>query len=137
MLDESEAESRREHDRHLGPEMEAQGWRVVGGDWLMWCHEPSHRVVTVEGPCPRETKTYVTTAIPAYHGEPLDPATQGYLVLCRVHDEGGNPVSGHGFWVESYGEALRRAQAIREAVLAERPAPLAWDTQLTFDDVLR
>jgi hypothetical protein len=69
------------------------------------------------------------------HGEPIDPTTQGYVVRCCVHDEGGEPVHGDGFWVASYGEAVVHARKIRQHILDERRAHVGGQ-QLTFDDAL-
>jgi hypothetical protein len=116
--------------RELGPEMKAEGWYVIGGDGLLWCHEPSHRTVSVDGPLPRRTEyvegvsgNYDCTAIVALHGEPADQRTLGYIVACQVRDDGGCPIEGNEFWVESYGEALKFARKIRQTVLDDRPLP--------------
>jgi hypothetical protein len=120
-------------DRILGPDMVAEGWIVVGGDWIMWLHPPSKRCVVIEGPMPRKTQGVDSMAIPAVHGEPSDPATEGYLVICSRNDQHGNPIAGDSFWVESYGEAVRRGRAIRQSILdAKRPVDGA--EQLTFDN---
>jgi len=124
--------------REIGPEMKADGWIPLYDDSVMWLHQPSLRVVTVDGPVPRQRKNYDCLAIPTYRGEPADPETEGYIVRCHVADENGNPVSGHAFWVESYGEALRHGRRIRAEILAEQEAKRIVDPgQLTLDDVRR
>jgi hypothetical protein len=116
-------------DRSLGAEMIAEGWHVIGGDWIMWLHPPSERSVGVDGPI-QWSSCHGIAAVPE---APKDPATYGYLVSARRHDEFGNPVDGDSFWIESYATALRHARRIRLLILgAERvPAP----TQMTLDDV--
>lgn len=116
--------------RSLGPEMTTEGWRVVGGEWVSWFHPPSSRSVCVDSYEWRQC-----TGIVALHGAPVDPKTAGYVVNCRIHDELGNPVEGTCFWIESYGEAIRRARALRASILAEHAPPPATE-QLTLDDAL-
>lgn len=131
---------RRAEDRSLGPEMTAERWRVIGGDDVMWSHEPSGRCVTVEGQWQRNSKTSNCLSVPALHGEPADPETSGYLVFVRVHDDLGNPYpGGDGFWVESYGEAIRHGREIRRRILAEKKAAgeRVLAGQLTLDDALK
>ena len=116
-------------DRVLGPEMMAEGWYVIGGDWIMWAHPPSHKTVSLDGPIERQR----SFELPAYHGEPSDPATLGYVVLCTMHDELGNPIRSDGYWVASYSEALRGARRTRKNVLGEPPAPAGLQLGLDFD----
>lgn len=116
--------------RELGPEMRAEGWTVVGGDWLLWLHEPSHRSVNVDGPIRRSA-----CSMPCFGDEPVDRETDGYVVACSYRDEHGNPIAGDAFWTASYATAIRKARQIRAAILAEKPAPVSVD-QLTLDDVL-
>ncbi len=125
---------RQRDDRALGPEMIAERWQVTGGDWIAWLHQPSMRSVTVEGPFPRKGPRCDTTTLPAIPEEPTDPLTEGYLVACRRHDEFGNPTAGEGFWVASYGDAIRIARRIRTSILG---APPSTATQLTFDDLVK
>jgi hypothetical protein len=121
-------------DRVLGPEMIAERWYPIGSGFL-WAHEPSHRCVTVSESYGRKTANYDSMGVPALHGEPADPSTTGWIVSCTVRDEGGCPIEGSSFWVESYGEAIRRARAIRQTILDGRRAP-SFAQQLTLDDVL-
>lgn len=104
-------------DRALGPEMKAEGWLVVGGDDILWLHSPSHRCLSVSGPCTRES-----CQVPCWGQEPEDRQAMGYFVACRVHDDLGNPLYGDAFWTSSYGQALRLARRIRADILAETPA---------------
>jgi len=100
----------------LGPEMTAEGWRPVGDDctWLLWLHAPSERTVSIS-PSRRDRWTG-----PTWGAEAAAPETEGYIVVVRRHDDLGNPVEGAGFWVESWGLAIRLGRAIRRHVLAER-----------------
>ncbi len=119
-----------ESDRALGPEMTAERWFVTGGDWIMWMHPPSRRVVSVDGPIAR-----ASCKMAVYGDEPADPAEKGYCVALRKHDEHGNPYEGDAFWIASYGAAVRLARRIRQAVLDERPIAEA-SRQLTLDEML-
>lgn len=119
-----------DEDRQLGPEMIAEGWVVVGGDWLMWMHEPSHRTVNIEGPYTRSQ----TRLTPSLHDAPSDPDAQGYIVACALRDDHGYPIGGDSFWTPSYAEALRRARAIRQSIL-DAQRRIDTSTQLSFDDV--
>ena len=104
-------------DRALGPEMTAEGWFPLSGDDLMWVHAPSHRCITLHA-APRQQ-----CEVPCWGPEPADPKTAGYFVACRVHDEdGGDPLYGDAFWVESYTTALKVARRTRLDILAETPA---------------
>lgn len=117
-------------DRELGPELKAEGWRNVGGEWIYWAHSPSRRCVDLDE-YPRD---YVDS--PAYPDEPTDPHTVGYLVSTRVHDELGNPTrDGWGVWIQSYALALKTARALRERILRDAPT-LESSKQMTFDDLL-
>ncbi|HEY2512776.1 MAG TPA: hypothetical protein VGI39_18040 [Polyangiaceae bacterium] len=101
--------------RELGPEMTDEGWIVPGGDHIYWLHPSSSRSVSVEGPIARGR-----CGSPCWGPEPASPETRGYWVACREHDEHGNPVEGKGYWVESYGVAVRQARALRRSLLEER-----------------
>ena len=129
----------REPDRALGPTLEAEHWIAIGGDHIMWLHPPSFRSVTLEGPSPRKTERFDCLGVPCLHGEPADPATEGYLVFCRVHDHLGNPIEGSGYWIESYAEALTHARKIRTSILAETPEidPAKQQELLPFADLPR
>ncbi len=120
-------------DREIGSEMKAEGWTVVGGDWIMWLHPPTQRSVCVDGPY-----AWCDARVPTLFDVPTDPQTQGYVVSCRTHDEHGNPVEGESFWVESYGEAVRHARRIRQTIVEERERHRSAVTviadQLTLDD---
>lgn len=116
-------------NRELGPEMLAEGWLVIGGDWVMWVHPPTQRSVCVDGPIEWRR----CTSIPAWNGAPTD-ADEGYLVKCSYHDEHGNPTAGDVVFVESYGLAVKLARRIRADILAERPVVMS--AQLTLDDAL-
>jgi hypothetical protein len=117
--------------RVLGPEMQAEGWEVVGGDWIMWLHPPSKRSVSVDGPMKREN-----AFVPSLLDAPCDPQADGYVVSCREHDDHGNPMRGENFWVESYGRAVAHARRIRKSILDEMPS-VATSEQLTLDEVLK
>jgi hypothetical protein len=116
--------------RELGPEMKAEGWYPIGGDWIMWAHEPTRRVIVVDGPIAWEHCHYIP------HWGEADPAPdcEGYLVKCYYADEHGNPGEGDCTFVVSYAQAVKMARRIREDILAERPVSFAH--QLTLDDVL-
>lgn len=110
----------REGARPLGEGMHGEGWWSVGDedrDHLFWMHEPSRRVVSIENH-PRSA----CKSLPALPGEPADPSAAGYLVMCRKHDEHGNPCEGTGFWIESFGKAVRHARAVRASIIAEQPS---------------
>lgn len=115
--------------RSLGPEMIAEGWLVIGGDWILWLHPTSQRSVCVDGPIAWKQ----TRRIPAWRGEPR-PNDEGYLVKCAYHDELGNPTSGDVVFVLEYGLAVKLARRIRADILAERPVNMA--VQLTLDDAI-
>lgn len=120
-----------EENRELGPEMTAEGWKLTGGEWLIWCHEPTHRVVTVE-----DWRWDQCRRIPAYPREPSAPDAEGFVVGCFVWDDLGNPTSdGDCVWVESYGLAIKIAREARSNVLRGM-RKLVRETQLTFDDLL-
>lgn len=108
----------RENGRALGADMIAERWIVIGGDHIIWLHEPSHRCVSV-----REASWDRCSGIPAAYGEPSKPDADGYIVGCAVHDENGNPTDGECFWIESYGQAVRHARAIRRSVIGAKPMP--------------
>jgi hypothetical protein len=117
-------------DRELGEELKADGWIVVGGEWMFWGHTPSRQCVDLD----EYRRDRVDS--PAFPEEPADPQTVGYLVSCRVHDEQGNPTGeGWGVWIESYSLALKTAREVRARVLSEAPTFDA-SKQMTFDDVL-
>jgi len=117
--------------RELGPDMIAEGWFAYG-DLLMWCHPPSHGVVTVDE-CQRKN----VSQVPCAPGESLsDPDETVYVVWCREHDDLGNPSTmGDGFLTSSYAKAIGAARGTRKAILENRPR---WQPskQLTLDDVL-
>lgn len=117
----------------LGPEMQAEGWREIGDQELfidlLWVHVPSSRCLTVTE---YERKNVDS---PVWGAEPEDPETSGYLVCLRVHDSLGNPISGDGFWIQSFGHAVKLAREIRKQVLGER-GEVTRAEQLTLDDVL-
>jgi hypothetical protein len=83
------------------PELVAEGWTVIDdrGFWLLWCHPPSQRTVTVE-------------------------ARDGVsVVLTTRHDELGNPVEDGTHALREFalfGEALQAGRAVRRSILAER-----------------
>ena len=111
----------RDDARPLGPEMLAERWVVIGGDHIIWMHGPSRRVVVLDGPVPRRSRSYDCMAIPALPAEPTDPLTEGYIVWCYVWDDlEEQPGAGEAFWVESYGVALRAARRIRQTILDEQ-----------------
>lgn len=117
--------------RELGPEMVAEGWFVLGGDNVHWYHPPSRRAISVDGPYKREN-----AHVPTLLDRPCAPDTMGWVVVCCTHDDLGNPEPGEAFWVESYGEAVKRARSIRQSILDERSNVVPFPTQLTLDDVL-
>jgi hypothetical protein len=123
-----------EADRPLGEEMIAERWYPTGGDSILWCHPPSRRCVTVEGP----TRWDSCSLIPAVPEAPADGSTEGYLVKCYRADKHGEPIDLEGqlFWIESCGMALRHARRIRLEILARAPKPQP-GVQLTLDDVPR
>lgn len=128
----------REGARELGADMRDEQWLSMGDEdreLLMWLHPPSNRCVEVSGPVPRREGNYSCLGVPPLYDEPDDPKTRGYIVRCLVADELGNPIDGSAFWVESFGEAVRRARVIRTSILAEHP-PKAYADQLTLDDAL-
>lgn len=104
--------------RALGPELTAEGWVSFAGETFEsfhWLCGRDPRSVSIDGPRERSTCTRVL-------GDPeTAPETIGYVVVCRRHDDLGNPIEGTAFWVESFAEAWRRARAIRSAILAEYP----------------
>lgn len=119
-------------DRSLGPELVAEGWRVIGGDWIDWVHVPTKRVVTLDD-C-----DFDQTNSPAYPCAPADKSTNGYIVMTLQCDSDGNPLEAiTHVWIESYATALRVARTMRQAVIDEyeRGKPLK-STQLDFDDLL-
>jgi hypothetical protein len=103
-------------NRVLGPEMQAEGWIVIGGESLYWIHPPSNRCINLHD-APRDQ-----CQVPCWGPEPADPNQKGYFVACRVHDELGNPLYGDAFWVESYAVAIKVARKLRAAILAEGPS---------------
>lgn len=117
----------------LGPEMTKEGWYEVGDQStfvdLVWIHVPSNRSVQVFE-IPRANYEG-----PVWGAEPSDRSATGYVVASRTHDSLGNPERGEGFWIESFGAALRIARGTRLAILSES-APVRRANQLTFDDVL-
>jgi len=119
-----------EQARALGPEMLAEGWEVVGGDWIIWMHPLSKRSVSVDGPMKREM-----ARVPSLFDAPCDPSTDGYVVSCREHDDFGNPTKGENFWVESYGRAVAHARRIRKSIL-DQVARVSSGEQLTLDDAV-
>ena len=115
--------------RELGPEMLAEGWRVLIDELLVWTHVPSLQSVSVDG-CKRKN-----AVMPAFPNEPASPDADGYLVCQRAHDEQGNPIDGSGVWVESYALAIKTARELRQRIMNDHPilSPLG---QLNFDDFL-
>jgi hypothetical protein len=105
-----------EEARELGPEMKADGWHVIGGESLMWMHEPSGRCIVVHDCIRRQAH------VPCWGPEPASPDTPGWFVACRVHGEDGDPLFGDAFWVESYATAIRVARRIRTEILREPPS---------------
>lgn len=116
----------------LGPQMTAEGWIEIGNQELfvdlLWMHEPSKRSVHV---CEYPRENYEG---PVWGPEPEDRSVSGYVVASRFHDELGNPESGDGFWIASFGAALRIARQTRSKILAASERPRS--RQLTLDDVL-
>ena len=116
-----------DEDRTLGHEMLADGWRLIGGEWIFWLHEPSRRSVDMH-----DAKWSARGGVPALHGSPAEGA-DGYVVIARTFDEDGNPDTLlQAFWTDSYGIALRHARRMRAAILAERPMSVQSE-QLTLD----
>jgi hypothetical protein len=109
--------------------MTAEGWHVIGGDWIIWLHPASRRVVSLEGGF--LWKNCVN--IPAWRGSP-SPDDEVLIVGCSYRDEGGYPTSGESVAVLEYGLAVKLARRIRADILAERPVRVA--EQLTLDDAL-
>jgi len=114
----------------LGPEMTAEGWIEIGEQTftdLLWMHVPSHQSVQVFE-LPRKNYEGPVWA------EPADPDAIGYVVCSRTHDDDGNPILCEGFWIESYGRALKFARETRNRIhSAQQPKA---GLQLTFDDAL-
>lgn len=117
--------------RELGEEMIADGWVVVGGDDIYWLNPPSKRSVCIDAI--KRGNAIMPGLTEADETAPDD--REGFCVLCRRHDEHGNPEEGDCFWTESFAEAVRRARAIRRSILAEKPKVDA-SVQMTLDDVL-
>ena len=119
-------------DRTLGPELVAEGWRVIGGDWIDWLHVPTKRVVTLDD-C-----VFSQTDSPAYPCAPADKSANGYIVGTLQCDDEGNPIKAIAHvWIESYATALRVARTMRQAVLDEyERGRHVKSTQLNFDDLL-
>ena len=120
----------------LGEEMKAEGWNAYcaegGGGVLIWCHEPSHRAVSVMD---WRRSQYVG---PVWGPEPASPNADGYVVSFARRNEHGEPLAEDAtacFWIESYTAALRHARALRASILADRYQPPA-AVQLTLDDAL-
>ena len=116
-------------NREIGPELTADGWRIIGGEWMVWMHPPSAQVVSLDA-YPRENVNS-----PAFPTEPKDPKTNGFLVSCNVHDENGNPCEGWGVWIESYAYALKLARELRQRIILDRPT-FSPSKQVTFDELL-
>lgn len=121
-------------NRELGPEMTAEGWRVIGGDSIMWCCERVRQCVTLEGPWKR--KSYWAGA-PIAPGETLAPDDECYCVSRYAANDMGEPIPGHydGFLTASYGKALLSARATRQAIL-DSLLPREPSRQMTLDDVV-
>lgn len=117
--------------------MTAEGWRHMDADVgeesdydsYFWTHPPSSRVVAIDQ-CRRSQWRG-----PVWGPEPTEEQTPGYCVTLRVHDEWGNPIEGDGFWIESFGLAVKLGREIRRHVLGERAMPTE-RTQLTLDDAI-
>lgn len=114
---------------------EGDGWVTHRDDdgvfaFTMWVHEPTHQCVVVH-------RTARRSWIGAVWGaEPEDKENAlGFSVTCTVRDEGGEPVSGDGFWIASFGYALKLANKYRDSVLSQRYQPSTM-TQLTLDAAL-
>ncbi len=115
----------RDGARPLSDDMLADGWRSEGHedtDWFTWTDYRTRHLVMVEGPFAREGRQYAS--VPCLHGEPDDPATDGYIVSCAKVAPEGHPEHGAAVWVASLGEALRIGRDIRRAILAEHPHPI-------------
>lgn len=115
--------------RELGPEMLAEGWRVLIDELLVWTHAPSLQSVSVDS-CKRKN-----AIIPAFPNEQASPDSDGYIVCQSVHDEQGNPIDGSGVWVASYALAIKTARELRRRIMNDHSilSPLG---QLNFDDFL-
>lgn len=98
------------------PDLKADGWIAMGDRHIFWMHPPSQRCVTLEPSSRGECQ------VPCWGPDPTDPNAPGYFVVCRVHDEGGDPLFGDAFWIEDYALGLRLARRIREDILNERPS---------------
>jgi hypothetical protein len=120
--------------RELGPEMTADGWRVISGDTMLWCCERARQCVLIEGPWKRSSWW---AACPIAPGEQLAPDDDCYCVSRYAANDMGEPIPGHydGFLTASYGKALLSARATREAILATL-LPAQPTKQMTFDDLL-
>lgn len=122
------------HRKPSHPELEAEGWfwmwdRGEDGSLLIWMHPPSGRVVSVEcfRPSPNH-EVWVT-------GEHSPRSNEGWWVICRSHDDLGNPTDGTILApFELFNDALRRARAIRRAILAEHPDPVTSSQLSLFAD---
>lgn len=121
-------------NRELGPEMLAEGWFLIGGDTMIWFHGPSHRVVKIDGPWPRESFIGTPNYFDEVSGGPKEPV---YHVSVSEYDEdSGEPTDGYsGFLTTSYALALRSVREMRQRILDEAPKfePVK---QLSFDDLL-
>lgn len=111
----------------IGQMIAHEGWIVIGDDAVTWMHPPSSRVLNVWRHRRREC-----ASMGCWGPEPTDPETEGYSITLRVHDDMGNPVSGEGFWIASYDQALVLARRIRAAVMARPTPPMR---QLTLDEI--
>lgn len=122
-----------EPNRELGPEMVAEGWIVIGGDWIIWCHRPTHQIVKVEG---SEKRSVYRNGWSMAPGEPETPEV--YAVSRFRATEDGEPCDDDwdGFLTASYATALKAARATRERILTGKPQ-VKPSTQLTFDDLLK
>jgi hypothetical protein len=117
--------------------MRAEGWRhmdeIAGNestfDEYWWLHPPTRQSVTI---AQSKRRQWIG---PVWGNEPESTEADGYCVTLRTHDQWGNPIQGDGFWIASFGHAVKLGREIRRAVLVERPIPTARD-QLNFDDLL-
>lgn len=117
-------------NRELGPEMIAEGWSVVGGDWIHWMEPWSKQVVSLDGPIQRQH-----AHVPCWDNPTPPPETEGYVVAQRTHADNGNPVEGSAIWLTSYALALKIARRLRTRILANVTSVPG--TQVMLDDALK
>ena len=123
-------------DRQLGPEMTAEGWRVIGGDSIMWCNEISRSVVVIEGPWKRSS---FWKSAPIAPNEEIQPSDECYNVSRYRANDMGEPIIGEydGFLTKSYTKAIIAARGARAEILERQILPRPRNVkQLTFDDLI-